>query len=320
MANIKNLKIFDFLRKKNVRRFSIFFVIAFIFLIFSKLTNDYKQTILLKLNLSNLADEIVLQNDSLNIVKAYVEAKGFTLLPYMFNKSKDITIDAKTDVLQKSNHYIFDVQKHLYLIEDQMGESYKIISLKPDTLKLDYSKLTSKYVPLQLKSKISFAPGFDIKDNIQFSTDSVKVVGAETIIDSIKVITTEQLELIDVSSDINEKIDVDKFQLSGVEVYPKRISINAKIARFTEGTIEVPVTIINKPSNVLINFFPKKVTLSYYVDLESYNSISSSDFIVECNFSEASDNQSYLIPEISNKPDNVKRVNIKQKRIDFIKL
>jgi hypothetical protein len=320
MANIKNLKAFDFLRKKNVKRFSIFFVIAFIFLIFSKLTNDYKQTITLKLNLTNLADEIVLQNDSLNTINAYIEAKGFALIPFIFNNSKDILLDAESDVLQKANHYLFDVQKHLYIIEDQLGESYKVISLKPDTLKLDYSNLTSKFVPLQLKSKITFTPGFDIKNNIQFSIDSIKVVGAKTIIDSIEVVTTEQLELIDVSSDINEELNVDMSQLSGVEVYPKRISINAKIVRFTEGTIEVPITVTNKPSNVLINYFPKKVTLSYYVDLDSYSSISSSDFIVECNFSEASDNQSYLIPKISNKPDNIKRVNIKQKRIDYIKL
>ncbi|WP_439152344.1 hypothetical protein [Winogradskyella sp.] len=320
MGNYKNLKIFDFLRKRNVKRFSIFFALAFLFLIFSKLTNDYKQIIKLKIILSDLPDEIVLENDSLNSLNAYVEAKGFALLPFIFKNSEDILLDANTDVLQQSNYYMFDVQKNFYIIEDQLGESYEVISLKPDTLKLTYSKMTSKYVHVQLKSNINFAPGFDIKNGIQFNIDSIKVVGAKAVLDSINVLSTEVLELKEVNTDIEEVLKIDLSKIDGVDVFPSKINISAKVSRFTEGTIELPITVINKPTDVLINYFPKKVTVSYYVDLDSYNSISPADFIIECDYSQASDSQSYLIPKISNKPDNIKRINIQQNRIDFIKL
>ena len=68
-------KISNYLRKKDVKRFSIFFVLAFLFLIFSKLSNDYKQNIALKVELFNLDEEIVVEYDSLNKIIAFVEAK-----------------------------------------------------------------------------------------------------------------------------------------------------------------------------------------------------------------------------------------------------
>ena len=317
---LKGLKIFDFLKKKNVKRFAIFFTIAFVFLIFSKLTNDYKQTIVLKVNCINIEDEVILQQDSLNTIRAYVEAKGFVLFPFIFKEFKEIVIDAKTDVSLAPNSYIFDVQKYKYLVEDQLGDSYKVLLLKPDTLRLSYSKMATKLVPVVLKSNINFAPGFDIKDQITFNIDSIKIVGSETILDSITELTTESIELNEVNTNIKETLKIDNTYLTNVEIFPKTIDISAHVARFTEGTLEVPVTIINKPLNTEINYFPKQVTLSYYVDLESYNTISPSDFIIECDYSKATDNQRYLVPIIVDKPDNIKRVSIKQNRIDFIKL
>jgi hypothetical protein len=101
---------------------------------------------------------------------------------------------------------------------------------------------------------------------------------------------------------------------------PKSVNVKAEIKRFTEGTIEIPITIENKPDNIKINYFPKSVTLSYYVDLDNYNGIATSDFIVECNYADLEENQTYFVPKVLKKPEFVKRISIKQKRIDFIKL
>ena len=89
---------------------------------------------------------------------------------------------------------------------------------------------------------------------------------------------------------------------------------------FTEGTIEVPVTMTNRPEDITINYFPKTVTILYYVDLDSFGLIKANDFIVECNYEDINEEQTYLIPKIVKSPELIKRVNIKQKRIDFIKL
>lgn len=320
MNSKKKISLSDYLKKKNVKRFSLFFAIAFIFLIFSKLSNDYKQTIELKVNLRNTEDEIVIQNDSANFLSAYIEAKGFTLLPYLFNKSTEIVLDAKTNVTSKPNLYIFDVQKHKYLIEEQLGKSYKVLSLLPDTLNIAYSKRASKLVPVTFTGTINYAIGYDVKGNFGFNVDSVKIVGAASEVDKINTLTTNELILKDVKNNISENIDIDISEYQNIEVFPKSVDVRAEVTRFTEGTIEVPITITNKPSDVVINYFPKSVTLSYYVDLENYKSIKASDFIIECNYGDIKNDQSYFVPKVVEKPKFIKRVSIKQKRIDFIKL
>ena len=104
--NSKKTNIIEYLKQKNVKRFSLFFAIAFVFLIFSKLSNDYKQNIKLKISLVNVDDEVILQNDSLNTIMAFIEAKGFALVPYLFKDYKTIVIDAKTDITTKKDVFI----------------------------------------------------------------------------------------------------------------------------------------------------------------------------------------------------------------------
>jgi len=320
MNSKKNIKILDHLKKKSVKRFSLFFVIAFVFLIFSKLSNDYKQTIKLKVNLTSIENEILLTNDSANHIIAYVEAKGFSLLPLVFNNSKNIVLNAKKDVTLKSNHFMFDVQKHKYLLEDQLGSSYKLLSVMPDTLLITYSKSASKRVPVVLKQSINYVVGYDLKDDFNFNIDSVKIVGSSSKINKINSISTEDLILKNVQRDIKKRVNLDISDFENIEVFPKTIIVTGEVARFTEGIVEVPISITNKPKSITINYFPKTVSVSYYVDLENYNAIKVSDFNVECDYADIYKQQTYLVPKVVKKPDFVKHINIKQKRIDFIKL
>lgn len=320
MNSNKKLNISGYFKRKNVKRFSLFFAIASLFLIFSKLSNDYKQTIKLKINLINIQDEIILQEDSLNSVDAYVEAKGFSFVPFMFNNTKVISADAKTDVTSKPNHFVFDVQKHQFLIEKQLGAAYKVLSLQPDTLWLGYSKRASKLVPITFTSSINYASGYDIKGDFELNIDTVKVVGSILELDKISTLPTENLELNNVKADINETVSIDGSGYGTIEIFPKSVNVKAEIKRFTEGTIDIPITIENKPNDVNINYFPKSVTLSYYVDLDNYNAVVASDFTVACNYSDIDDDQTYFVPKVVRKPEFIKRISIKQKRIDFIRL
>jgi hypothetical protein len=298
----------------------MFFLIAFVFLIFSKLSNDYKQTIKLRINLVNIQDEIILHDDSVRTIDAYIEAKGFALIPFIFKSTANIEVDAKTDVISKSNTFIFDVQKHLFLIEEQLSKSYNVISILPDTIVLPFSKRASKFVPIALKSDINFAVGYDIKGDYGFDVDSVKVVGSDLEVNKVTILTTKNLVLNDVKSNINENVEIDLSNFDNIEVFPKSVTVSGEVTRFTEGTIEIPIHITNTPSDTIINYFPKTVKLVYYVDLDNYNSVKATDFEVECNYLDVKNNQTYFTPKIVKKPNFVKRISIKQKQIDFIKL
>lgn len=320
MKSKNNVSILDHLKKNKVKRFILIFVGAFVFLIFSKLSNDYKQTIKLKINLINIDDEILLKNDSTNYIQAYVEAKGFSLMPFIFNKSKELVVNAKSDVTLKPLHFMFDVKKHKYLIESQLGNAYQLISVMPDTLLIAYSKRASKSVPILFKHTLNYAVGYDLKGEFNLDIDSVKIVGSLAEVNKINSITTEPLVLNDIKNNIEKVVKLNIADFDNIEIFPKSIVVTGEVARFTEGIIEVPIAVTNQPENIIINYFPKTVTLSYYVDLENYNAIKALDFKVECDYAELEENQTFLVPKVVKKPDFVKHISIKQKRIDFIQL
>lgn len=307
-------KIVSLFKKNSVKRFGLFFALTFVFLIFSKLSNNYKQTIKLKVKLTNVEEEIIL-NDSSLLLNAYIKADGFSLLPYFFNDTKEIDFNAKKDVSDKKNHFLLDVNKQQFIIENQLGSAYEIITIQPDTLKLYYYKSATKKVPVILNENITYASGFDLKSGFKISPDSVKLIGSEHSIKTINAIETTLLQLKDVNKDI--KANVKLKTTNNIEIVPNNVNVNAEVVRFTEGKIDIPVVVNNIPENVTLNYFPKTVTLFYYVDLERYKTISASQFKIECFFNE---NLGYMTPKLTEQPDFVKRAYIKQKRIDYIKL
>ncbi|MDN3494005.1 YbbR-like domain-containing protein [Winogradskyella bathintestinalis] len=320
MTTKKKFNIRDYFKNRSVKQFSLFFMIAFVFLIISKLSNDYKQTIKLKVNLINVENEILIENDSANFIYAYVEAKGFSLLPLIFQNYKELVVDSKTDVSKKSDYFKFDVQKHKFLIENQLSNAYNLISVLPDTLLIAYATRASKLVPVSLKKEVNYAVGYDLKENFTFNIDSVKIVGATSEVNKIDSVVTEALIMNDVKNDILNTVKLDISSFENIEVFPKEVKVSGKVARFTEGIVEVPITISNQPQDIIINYFPKTVNVAYYVDLEYYNAIKASDFKVACDYADLVAQQTYLVPKVIKKPDFVKHVNIKQKRIEFIKL
>ena len=318
MNSVRKPKILSILKKSNLKRFSLFIAIAFVFLIFSKLSNDYKHSIQLELSLNNIEDEVIVELDSSHTIELIVEAKGFALIPYLFNNLKTINLDAKADIKTTANQYIFNVKDSKFFIEEQLGSPYKIRSMKPDVIEIPYAKRAYKFIPIILNKNVEYATGFDVIGHYKLNVDSVKIVGPSNKIDTIRTINTETLTLTNVNSSINETIAINA--IKDIEIFPMQITVNAEVKRFTEGVIEVPVTLKEKPKHIDINYFPKTVMVSYYVDLERYDSISSKDFVVECNFKDIKDVQTFFVPKVTKKPDFVKRVHIKQKRIDFIKL
>lgn len=310
----------NYLKRTNVKRFIIFFVISFVFLLISKFSNDYKQIIILKPNLENLDNEIILKDTINKSIEVRVEAKGFSLVPFIFDNKKTLKIDTQKNVQVSDSVFVFDISENMQLIDELLGSSYKILSVQPQSLTIPYEKLASKSLSIAFNKNVKFASGFDVRGNFELNIDSVKAVGALSDLKKIDSIETDTLILTNVNGNVNEMLGLDLSAYKDINIFPKKVKVTANVSRFTEGKVEVPISIINKPPGITINYFPKTVTVTYYVTLEDYKTIDPTNFIVECDFAKVKENQTFLIPEITKQSKSVKRVNIKQKRIDFIKL
>jgi len=268
----------------------------------------------------NTDADIKIKNDSSYQLTVYTKAKGFALFTLLFRSPVTLNLDAKEDVTTYPNHYIFDSQKNTFLIEDNLGTSYEVLSIKPDTLAIRYDKLMSKTVAVTIDKELSYTAGFDIVEILHQNMDSVKIIGASDELAKINVVQTEALVKKNINTNFNSVLNIINPSPSTIEIIPKQITVNAHIERFTEGTLEIPVELKNIPDDITINYFPKKITVFYYLALKDYKTIKPSDFKVVCDYNTITNNQPYMIPKIIAQPETVKRATIKQQRIDFIKL
>lgn len=205
-------------------------------------------------------------------------------------------------------------------MQEQLGQSVKIVSVKPDTLVLPFGILSTKTVPVILKSKINYASGYDTIEAVEVTPDSVKIIGAKDVIANIDFIETIPFDLSNIKTDINTSVDLEinneseRFKLS-----EEKVMIKANVEKFTEGTFEIPITILNKPNTVEINYFPKHIKVSYYISLKDYKEIKASDFKIECDYNEVlKSGASFFTPKLINSSDKVKSAKMKQNKVEYI--
>lgn len=307
------------IKGKRLNTFLFFFCIAFLFLCLSKLSKTYTQTIAFNVELVNVPEGRSIEKHSDSVLLVTVEALGFKLVSYAFKQPK-IRIDTAKDVFVVNEQYFWLSKNGTFSISERLGQSVQIKSILPDTLKFPFQKLAVKKVPVKLIEDIKFNAGYDVLGNYKISPDSISIIGPDDKVNEIEFVTTKSLNLIDIQDNIRADVEVDDSnQLIGVEFSNASVFVEAEVVKFTEGIIDVPVTIVNVPSNVRLNYFPKTVQVSFYVDLNRFKQISALDFKVECDYNQIIDgNKTSFTPKLVKYSKIVKSTRLKQNKIEFV--
>ena len=306
-------------KNKKLNVFGLFFLLAFLILVLSKLSKSYTETLTFGITYKNLPEEIILTNADEPKLNLTVSTYGFNLLSsYFYNKT--IEIDLKNHAYINNNNYVWLASRAFPNIEKQFGKSFKLEAIQPDTLNLSFGILSVKKVPVKLNSYVTYAAGYDTLNGLILVPDSIRVIGSDTEIKNITHIETAELRLSNIKEHINSSVKLKLPENANtVKLSKEVISVTAQVQKFTEGTLEIPVVIKNLPGDVQINYFPKTIKVSYEVSLDDYKSVKPSSFKIECDYLEIKEsNKSYVIPKFEKVPDNVKRVKMKQDKIEYI--
>lgn len=312
-------KLYKSIKSRKLNVFGLFFLLSFCFLALTKLSKNYSETISFELVYKNVPEQHHIDLDSTKKVNVTVNAYGFNLLRYSFYKPT-LEIDFNTDVLLKNKVYVWNAQHNSPKISLKFRNSVDVISIQPDTLRFPYQSLAVKKVPVRTDVSIDFAPGYDMSSKIKVLPDSIKIIGSEKRVSEIDYVTTEQIELKNVNSNIEISLDIEIDEaLKHLKMSKKQVIIKGHVEKFTEGTFNVPVSIINLPSGTNINYFPKTIPVAYNVSLNNYKSVKSSDFRIECNYKDIEKTgKTFLIPKLIKMPEIVKSARLKQKKVEFI--
>ncbi|MBU2940611.1 YbbR-like domain-containing protein [Lacinutrix sp. C3R15] len=318
MINKIKSEILSFVKTKKINIFLLFLALAFIILLLTKLSKSYTNTFVFTINKIHVPEEEVILNDTSQVLEITLKTFGFNLLQYHFAKP-EINIDFSKNIDKTDSAYVWNKNKAFATLHNQFNKNIELVNIVPDSLWFAYDVNAVKTVPVKLLSKISYSPGYNLTDAIEVTPDSVKIIGAKAILDTIDEIETDTVILNDVKQNIFKTTNL-KFQKfdKDVKFSVKKVSFKAKVEKYTEGTLPVTVQIINVPIGIKLKYFPKVVNVSYYTSLANFNTITAQDFRVVCDYSKMVKGQTSLVPELEKKPETVKYFKIKQEFVEFI--
>lgn len=311
-------KIVKVIKSKRINVFFLFFLLAFIILVLTKLSREYTNTITFNIKPENVPEEVIVLNDSTHQLKVTLTTYGFKWLNY-YLKTPRLEIDFNEDVNKTEDYFIWSQAKGFSGINEQFDKNTIIKSINPDTLRFKYDTNAIKYIPVKINTEITYSPGYDILEPIKTTPDSIKVIGPKTMLSKLVSIETEPLILKNVKTPIQKTLNL---KVNGIDKKVKldytSVQVSATVERFTEGTISVPVLITNVPKGIKLKHFPKNVNVSYYTSLEAFNTIDLMRFKVICNYKDLRGDSTYLTPLLIEQPEGVKSTRLHQKKIEFI--
>lgn len=313
-----NDKLIKSVKSKRINIFLLFLVMSFGILILTKLSKTYTNTIVFHIEKKNIPETEVIIHDSLPTLNITLKTQGFNYLKYYFKKPK-IELDFSNKINRTDSIYVWNNQTAFSDIISQFDSDIEVLNINPDTLWFRYDENDIKKVPIKLNSYINFKLGFDVLKDFNLEPDSIKVIGPKSVLSNIDIVETSLLEINEVTSDFSKQVQIKVPSNSdNVTFSPSKVMVSAKVEKFTEGKLKIPVEVVNVPESLQIKFFPKTVTLSYYTSLSNFNSIGIEDFNVVCDFKTINSNQNYLEPKLIKKPSGVKNIKLNLNQIEFI--
>ncbi|WP_430413207.1 CdaR family protein [Kordia sp.] len=302
---------------RKINTFLIFFIVSFMIWTLIKLSNTYTDTIKMNVEYTNLSDDKILLGSQENIIEAQVKTTGFRMLRQKFFKST-VEVDLKkvNKLKAAETFYVLTdntIDKHLY-------REIEILKVSPDTLFLKLGKNKTKEVPVIHQLAFTFENGYNLYDSLKIEPKTIKISGPEDVIDAQKVVYTEIKQIEGINKDINLEVKLLKNDsLKRLTYSTSKVKAIAKVDKFTEGKLSIPLRIVNLPSGYSIKLFPKEVNIIFTANVSDFNEISANDFSILCDYKDIEKtNASFFIPKLGKRPKKVKSYRIDNQKINFL--
>jgi YbbR domain-containing protein len=303
---------------RKIKVFFLFLLLSAIFWFFSALSEKYTYNTEFSISYKNIPSNLLFQESPPTKIQAQIDATGFKILSHKLG-TKNIDLDLSKFNLKNKNTYYFLPNNQLDLFQEQLQET-KIRHFDNDSIILILGKLITKKIPIKSKIKLNFEPGFKLTEYLIIKPDSILIKGPKNIIDSIDFIVTDTDEINLIKDNFTKKVNLILPETnSKLSFDTKEAIITGKVAKFTQGQLEVPIHILNIPQGVQMELHPKTANIKYQVTFENYQKITSDSFTISCNYPISNHDSITAIPIfVSKKPDFITEFTITPQQITYL--
>ena len=252
--------------------------------------------------------------DSVNIV---VRDKGFTLVTYAYGgKLHPITFrfgSYADDDTGRGIVPVADVQKQVLA---QLYGSSKLLSVKPGKFDFYFTYGSSKKVPVVFRGRITTNKSYYLA-HTEFMPKTVTVYANKRQLDQLKSVEIEPFNMRNLQDTIHRNVYIKKIR--GMKIVPRVVRLSVYPDVLTEESIDVPITAINMPSNMVLRTFPSRVAVRFTIGASLFRTIKESQFRVVVDYNELSANPSDKCQlQLRSVPRSVSKARLDVDMVDYL--
>lgn len=324
MKEFRLPKIYTFIRgfmfssvNKEFLIFLFFLALSGGFWLLATLNETYEKDFYVPVHITNIPKNVVITTNEEDTVRVTLKDKGFTIMAYLYShKLQPVLINYGSYARKKAGKGVVpvaDIQKQLY---SQLYSSTKIVGAKPDKVEFYFNYGESKRVPIRMFGNV--VPGERrYLAGYSFMPDYVTVYANKHMLDSIKVVYTEELNIINFNDTIVTTVSLSK--IPGVRIEPAQVKMALYPDILTEEAVEVIISSINMPEGKVLRTFPSKVKVHFTVGVNVVRSIKPENFKVVVNYDELAAKPSEKCTlHLVNVPRGVKNSRLEISQVDYL--
>lgn len=243
-----------------------------------------------------------------------VNGKGWDLMSILMFKKPSYILDLskfKQETKIVTNQSIAD--------RLNLPSGVSVLKISPDEIEINLDKYSEKYVKVRGNLSVKTKENYRLIGAPRFSPDSVKIIGANSVLNKIKFIPTEIKSLEDVNSNMSGLINLKDTLGNLIKIEPKsiRYTFNVELAA-DKNFEEIDISVNNVPENKEVLLIPPKADLSLKGGVEQLSKINPAEIKMFIDFSKLEDDTlGYFVPEIQ-LPVEANIINITPPKFQYI--
>ena len=281
------------------------------------LNETYEKEIRVPIQLTNIPTNVVMTTEMEDTIRVTIKDKGYTLATYLYGDGiRPLRINFNTYTNRQSGYGNIPSADVLKLVSQRLFTSSRITQIKPEKLDFYYNYGEAKVLPIKMSGRVIPGKSFYLA-HTRFWPSKVTVYANKKILDSLKFVRTEPLDIVNFNDTVIKTISLEK--IKGVKAVPAKVRIGLYPDILTEESVEVPIRAINVPEGKVLRTFPSKVKVSFTVGASMFRCISPQQFAVIVDYKEVIMHPSNKCNiYLHTKPHEVRNVKLDIQKVDYL--
>ncbi len=304
-------------KEKKIKTFLFFLLLATIFWMLTKYSNEYTQSIISKVEYINLPEKTILSDSTISEISFDVVANGFEFLLFKLKKPT-ITIDVSRFYSKETNQSIVSNNELKKLITQQLNKNILVRNISVTELHVFLKTIQTKKIPVKPLITIQYKPGFKNTSKAILQPDSIVVQAPKEVLDTLKFITTQTLNISDVDKSISQELLVNTPDNATITLENTKVWLQIPVEETIQKTIQLPLLLKNVPKSLQLKIIPERVSITYTTTVSNFNTIDTKIFKIESDYKKRNQENNTLHVNLVSTPDNVFDVTINPKSVNYL--